>query len=181
MLHMMTLTKRGKHVARDVSAIHGLISDSLGREPHQWADPRQGKIIIRSNVKPAIIGGYIKEVQSLEESPVEDGDNVQFSLLGHTVTRNGKTETPIRDDSDGRLTKWLHTRVTPAMRVTGLNIEPLSPVKGTRWGKRIVLCATAYAGVGVVENAELVNDLLRNGVGRAKRFGFGLLIVGRTS
>lgn len=175
MLSVIRLTRRGEHVARNVNAAHGLISDAVGREHCLWAQPNPNVIVVRSAREPAKITGYMNEVVSYEEQ--EPPAQFQFSLIGHTIRRNNQKEIILRDDTE--LHDWLIRRVGDAFRVDSVEYKQLPHRRGSRWDMPITLAATQFHGQATLISRPELHRLLHHGVGRGKAYGFGLLIASR--
>jgi CRISPR system Cascade subunit CasE len=74
---------------------------------------------------------------------------------------------------------WLARKLAPAVTLESADILPHAPLyfrKGKRAGK-LVTCT--FEGVLRVDAPELLTSLLENGVGPAKAFGCGLMLVRR--
>lgn len=75
--------------------------------------------------------------------------------------------------------QWLARKLTDAGVVEGVSVLPHAPTyfrKGSRGGK---LVTVTFEGVLKVTDAERLTDLLSAGIGPAKAFGCGLLLVRR--
>ncbi|MDP1698369.1 MAG: type I-E CRISPR-associated protein Cas6/Cse3/CasE [Xanthomonadaceae bacterium] len=88
-----------------------------------------------------------------------------------------KCRVPLIKEDEQRI--WLARKLTGAATLESAEILPHSPLyfrKGKRGGK---LVACTFEGVLRVDDCERLTGLLENGVGPAKAFGCGLLLVRR--
>ncbi|MGE0430557.1 MAG: type I-E CRISPR-associated protein Cas6/Cse3/CasE [Hydrogenophaga sp.] len=88
-----------------------------------------------------------------------------------------KSRVPLVKEEEQR--QWLSRKLTGAGMVEGVSVLPHAPTyfrKGNMGGK---LVTATFEGVLNVINAECLTDLLTNGIGPAKAFGCGLLLVRR--
>lgn len=90
-----------------------------------------------------------------------------------------KCRVPLIDEEEQRA--WLARKLAVAAEIetaTVLPHEPLHFRKGSRAGK---LVTVTYEGLLRVRDAEALSRLLENGIGPAKAFGCGLLLVRRVT
>lgn len=88
-----------------------------------------------------------------------------------------KSRVPLIKEEEQR--QWLSRKLAGAGMVEGVSVLPHAPLyfrKGSRSGK---LVTVTFEGVLKVTDAERLTDLLSAGIGPAKAFGCGLLLVRR--
>ena len=113
----------------------------------------------------------------------KEGQRLHF-LLTANVTKTirdkdqpqRKIRVPLIREEEQR--QWLERKLSGA-RIEALRIQPHPPVyfcKGAMAGK---IVPTTFEGRLEVQSPELLEPLLRKGLGRAKAFGCGLLLVRR--
>lgn len=91
--------------------------------------------------------------------------------------KSDKCRVPLIKEQDQRA--WIARKLSVAAELESLEILPHPPIyfrKGSRAGK---LMTTTFEGVLRVTSTEELSALLENGVGPAKAFGCGLLLVRR--
>lgn len=128
---------------------------------------------VRANQFPAMLAERCIPVTSLRV-----GKRYTFSVLCHPVRRNDKGEQPIRRPEDA--TTWL----TRLMKLNGMSIleteadfQTSMEIRKTETEKGGRMHAVNFVGVLEVLDSDRANTALRNGVGRGKSMGFGLLEV----
>ena len=101
-------------------------------------------------------------------------DSQRDSKLGK---RSEKCRVPLIREEEQR--EWLSRKLANAGEIMTVNVQPHHPMyfrKGSRSGK---LVTSTFAGVLQVSDPACLTQLLENGVGPAKGFGCGLLLVRR--
>lgn len=139
---------------------------------------RPGALLIRSAIAPATeLDGLVVRP---EGSAPAAGTAVAFRLSANAVRRqkNGGIRPVPRDDApeegfDG-MTEWVSAKLAGALR----DVELLNHDRTVTGKKSAHMVQTDLVdGFGVVEDAARLHELLRDGVGRAKNYGCGLLTV----
>lgn len=172
--YQILLTKHAINITnRNVQAEHGLITEIFNDPDPQWVRPRRSVIIARANKAPKRLDGYTREINELPDHQIV-GTNIEFAFIGHPIKRNGNNEIPL-DGKDAEA--WAINQLSDAIHVSTIATERLAPRKGTRWGKHMTFHAYAFNGHGEIINQTAFNNLMDNGVGRAKAYGFGMLII----
>lgn len=172
-LHHVTLTKHARHVIRDIQAAHGLVRHlTYGDEPVTWAHPRPEMLLIRAP-RLRVEQDFIREHHQQDERLTSD--RIEWALIGHPVRRTGSRETIL---TGGDALTWVRDRLAPAMDIdSDITYEILRPRRGTKWGRQMTLTAAAFAGTAHITDHEAFVRLHRDGVGRARAYGFGLLVA----
>lgn len=96
---------------------------------------------------------------------------------GEKIARLPKSRVPIVKEEEQR--QWLARKLADAGMVEAVSVLPHAPTyfrKGNRGGK---LVTVTFEGVLNVADAERLTGLLEAGIGTAKAFGCGLLLVRR--
>lgn len=96
---------------------------------------------------------------------------------GDKISRLPKSRVPIVKEEEQR--QWLTRKLIGAGMVDGVSVLPHAPTyfrKGNRGGK---LVTVTFEGVLNVTDADRLTGLLEAGIGPAKAFGCGLLLVRR--
>lgn len=193
-------TPRERH--RDIMSLFAQFSDSSAARSEGGVlfrlDRPQGSqpvYLVRSKV-PVTVG--VPGIETIVEPPlsVQEGQPVSFRLAVNAVQRNGDKmiRSVVPDDKalpqpeNGaiHLTPWLQKRLAPALKdvkVLNHQREVLSESKSSRGaennrGVKTVQIDT-IEGVAIVEDPSALQQLLENGIGRAKAYGCGLLTVKR--
>lgn len=148
------------------------------------------RLLVQSRLAPARADGLLllgsREIQPAPSA----GQRLAFVLTANpvkTITdaqRNAKPDkqsekcrVPLIKEDEQR--EWLTRKLTGAATLESANFLPHAPLyfrKGRRAGK-LVTCT--FEGVLRVDDPERLTNLLENGVGPAKAFGCGLLLVRR--
>ena len=156
-------------------------------------DQRTGqsaRLLVQSRRVPAPNAGLVV-VGSREFNPMpQAGQRLAFMLTANPVKtisdaqreakpdkQSEKCRVPLIKEEDQRL--WLARKLAGAAIVEANSILPHAPLyfrKGNRGGK---LVTTTFEGVLRVSDPASLAALLENGIGPAKAFGCGLLLVRR--
>lgn len=171
----------------------------FGRPLYRIEQPAQGDAIlyISSPVYPDVqhiveqagrendVNGVLSKPYSNFLENIQDGESYRFrARLNPTKRINGSDVPLIRDERFVWLRKKgeLHGFSFSDDSVTITESDVLSFYKGKPGnGKRrkVTIQSELFEGVITVDNAELLVDAIRNGIGRQKAHGFGLVSLGR--
>lgn len=197
-MHLTQLTLDSRHASlrRDLSNaydMHRTLARAFATQP----DAPPERFLWRLDALDALTGRAVVLIQSnqsgvwdhlptpgaqVREKPfnpallAQAGQRCRFRLLANpTVSRQGKRygvweEAAQRD--------WLVRQLSQA----GATVEMVECTRNERWVLRkpgqlepIVLCAIGFEGVLTVDKPDALQHALRNGIGRGKSFGLGLL------
>lgn len=157
-------------------------------EEHQPGRP--ARLLVQSRRTPEAVPGLaLVGTREFHPQPVA-GLRLSFLLTANpvkTITdwqrdikpgkRSETCRVPLIRDEDQR--DWLTRKLAGAATVEAVTVLPHSPIyfrKGNRGGK---LVSVTFEGVLRVEEPAMLATMLENGVGPAKAFGCGLLLVRR--
>jgi CRISPR-associated protein Cas6/Cse3/CasE subtype I-E len=101
------------------------------------------------------------------------GSAIAWKLRANPTADIGSQRTPIY--KPGGLQAWAKRKLSGALEINELNFSIQPPNKGYRGGNSITIHSVEFAGTATVSDPVALQSLLLSGVGRAKRFGFGLL------
>lgn len=129
-------------------------------------------VLIRSNTPPANLPG----VNSIEENHegLQKDMHVSFRITVTPIKRHGNKETSLSDFED--IEAWLGNRVEGVLSNIEL-IEIKNESINREKDSKNFLNLVQIDGVAKIEDAQLLENLLLNGVGRNKNYGAGLLTV----
>lgn len=151
---------------------------------------RPARLLVQSKRSPESTSGLIligtREVHPL---PVA-GQQLAFILTANPIRTivdtqrasklgkiSGKCRVPLIHEEEQR--EWLYRKIGSAAEILASNVQPHPPMyfrKGNRPGK---LTLVTFEGMLRVNDPPCLTKLLENGVGPAKGFGCGLLLVRR--
>lgn len=151
---------------------------------------RPARLLVQSRRAPeAATGVMLVGTREILPQPVA-GQRLAFLLTANpvkTITdvqrdakpgkNSEKCRVPLIKEEDQR--EWIARKLANAGEIEAVNILPHAPVyfrKGNRGGK---LATVTFDGVLRVSDPTRMTELLRNGIGPAKGFGCGLLLVRR--
>ena len=151
---------------------------------------RPARLLVQSRRAPEIASGLIVVgTREFQPQPVA-GQRLAFLLTANpvkTITdaqreakpgkQSEKCRVPIIKEEDQR--EWIARKLASAGEIKAASILPHAPIhfrKGSRGGK---LATATFDGVMQVLDPIALTSLLENGVGPAKGFGCGLLLVRR--
>jgi CRISPR system Cascade subunit CasE len=151
---------------------------------------RPARLLVQSLRTPEVATGVeLVGTREIHPQPVA-GQRLAFLLTANpvkTITdmqrdakpskKSEKCRVPLIKEEDQR--EWIARKLTSACEIEAINILPHAPIyfrKGNRGGK---LATVTFEGVLRVSDPTRMNELLVNGIGPAKGFGCGLLLVRR--
>ena len=151
---------------------------------------RPARLLVQSRRAPASASGLtVVGTREIHPQPIA-GQRLAFLLTANPVktiadTQRGakpekkseKCRVPLIKEEDQRA--WIARKLASAGEIETANALPHAPIyfrKGNRGGK---LATVTFEGVLRVSDPIRMADLLENGVGPAKGFGCGLLLVRR--
>jgi len=149
------------------------------------------QVLMQSSMEPVYRSAFAKVLASKPfPAQFKVGQWLAFQLLANPTKciadmqnkankkNQGKCRVPLvkKDDQCA----WLQRKVAGAVNIDELNIRNHAPLyfrKGNRAGKVVPVF---FEGAFEVRDIEMVTDLWKNGIGPAKAFGCGLMMVRRT-
>lgn len=151
---------------------------------------RPACLLVQSRRAPdAVSGVVLVGTREIQPQPVA-GQRLAFLLTANpvkTITdaqhdakpskKSEKCRVPLIKEEDQR--EWITRKLANACKIEAANVLPHAPIyfrKGNRGGK---LATVTFDGVLRVSDPTRMTELLENGVGPAKGFGCGLLLVRR--
>lgn len=151
---------------------------------------RPARLLVQSRRAPEAASGIVLVgTREIQPQPVA-GQRLAFLLTANpvkTITdaqrdakpgkKSEKCRVPLIKEEDQR--EWIARKFADAGEIEAVNVLPHAPVyfrKGNRDGK---LATVTFDGVLRVSDPTRMTKLLVNGVGSAKAFGCGLLLVRR--
>ncbi|OGS99821.1 MAG: type I-E CRISPR-associated protein Cas6/Cse3/CasE [Gallionellales bacterium RBG_16_56_9] len=151
---------------------------------------RPARLLVQSRRAPEAASGVVLVgTREIQPQPVA-GQRLAFLLTANpvkTVTdaqrdakpgkKSEKCRVPLIKEED--LREWLARKLASAGEIEAVNVLPHAPIyfrKGNRGGK---LATVTFDGVLRVSAPARMTELLWNGIGHAKAFGCGLLLVRR--
>ncbi len=151
---------------------------------------RPARLLVQSRRAPeAAAGIVIVGTREIQPQPVA-GQRLAFLLTANPVKtiadaqrdakpskKSEKCRVPLIKEEDQR--EWIARKLASSGEIEAVNILPHAPIyfrKGNRGGK---LVPVTFEGVLRVNDPTRMTELLGNGIGHAKAFGCGLLLVRR--
>lgn len=151
---------------------------------------RPARLLVQSRRAPETASGVaLLGTREIQPQPVA-GQRLAFLLTANpikTITdaqrdakqgkKTEKCRVPLIKEENQR--EWIARKLASAGEIEAVNVLPHAPTyfrKGNRGGK---LATVTFEGVLRVSDPTLMTELLVNGVGPAKAFGCGLLLVRR--
>lgn len=151
---------------------------------------RPARLLVQSRRAPEIASGLVLVgTREIQPQPVA-GQRLVFLLTANpvkTITdaqrdakpskRSEKCRVPLIKEEDQR--EWIARKLASACEIEAAKVLPHAPIyfrKGNRGGK---LVTATFEGVMRVRNPDILITTMENGIGPAKAFGCGLLLVRR--
>ncbi len=151
---------------------------------------RPARLLVQSRRAPEAASGVVLVgTREIQPHPIA-GQRLAFLLTANpvkTITdaqrdakqgkKSEKCRVPLIKEEDQR--EWITRKLANACEIEAANVLPHAPIyfrKGNRGGK---LVTVTFDGVLRVSEPIRMTELLGNGIGHAKAFGCGLLLVRR--
>lgn len=151
---------------------------------------RPARLLVQSRRAPEAASGVVLVgTREIQPQPVS-GQRLAFLLTANPVktiadaqrdakpSKNSeKCRVPLIKEEDQR--EWIARKLASACEIEAANVLPHAPIyfrKGNRGGK---LVTATFEGVMRVRNPDILVTTMENGIGPAKGFGCGLLLVRR--
>ena len=151
---------------------------------------RPARLLVQSRRAPEAASGVVLVgTREIQPRPAA-GQRLVFLLTANpvkTVTdtqrdtkpgkKSEKCRVPLIKEEDQR--EWIARKLATAAEIEAVSVLPHTPIyfrKGNRGGK---LATVTFDGVLRVSDPTRMSELLGNGIGHAKAFGCGLLLVRR--
>lgn len=151
---------------------------------------RPARLLVQSRRAPEAASGVaLVGTREIQPQPAA-GQRLAFLLTANPVKtiadaqrhakpgkKSEKCRVPLIKEEDQR--EWIARKLASAGEIEAVNILPHAPVyfrKDNRGGK---LATVTFNGVLRVSDPTRMTELLENGIGHAKAFGCGLLLVRR--
>jgi len=157
------------------------------------SDQSRAEILMQSCRKPLKSSDTAKILASKEYNPIFlAGYRLSFLLIANPIkmindksgrrNANGeikKCRVPLIRDDDQRV--WIERKLGAAASLETLIVDPISSIRfrKTREDRAGKIQPVSFQGILRVENAEAMTALLKAGIGPAKAFGCGLMLVRR--
>jgi CRISPR system Cascade subunit CasE len=157
------------------------------------SDQNRAEILMQSNREPIKLSGTAKILACKEYNPtLSAGYRLRFLLIANPVKmindegerKNAKGDikkcrVPLIREDDQRA--WIERKLGAAASLETLIIDPAISIKfrKTREDQVGKIQPVSFQGILIVENAEAMTALLKTGIGPAKAFGCGLMLVRR--
>lgn len=163
-------------------AVMSLFPQLLGDEPRAatgalFRFERAGgtvSVLVRSRVAPANLPGVTTKVEP--PLPLDPGSTVLFRTVVNPTVRLSRSRVERNLTNPDDQEAWLLTRLASALvdiEIVDIDHETL---RRSTSGHQVVNLVR-FDGVAKVGDADVLERLLREGVGRAKAYGAGLLTV----
>ncbi|MSS84505.1 type I-E CRISPR-associated protein Cas6/Cse3/CasE [Actinomycetaceae bacterium WB03_NA08] len=182
-LTSIELSQRERRMTFDTDMTHRFLTLASNSSTYLWASPRPGKLIVQS--ESALNMNTIKRVSTSvfaapRKTNYQKHEKLTFAAILNPVKRTFQPEqrgklTPLSQDE---IPDWFVRKIGSAAKVNHVDVQIMSPAKGNRPdGTRMIHTRTAFTGTMTVNDPKALSHLLTHGVGRAKRFGCGLLLT----
>jgi len=147
-------------------------------------------LLLHSSVEPVLSSDLAQVVATKPlKMTVHAGQRLGFRLLANPTKcitdqeakegkRNrGKCRVPLIKEADQ--VAWLQRRLQGAANLEELRVQTQSPLYFRKGGRAGKIVSTLFEGRFQVDQAHVLETLWRSGIGPAKAFGCGLLLIRR--
>lgn len=176
------LTHKARRMARDSQAIHRTIAHVLdGRG--LWGSPDPGVLVVRHDRPADWLAGMPGVVAQAVTTPTDvpiTGAHVEYAIIANPTSAKaagmGKRGTvhPLPPDE---WKAWLARKLDPALNLRTIDCEAMPTAVGRKPDQKVTHRRVMFTGKATVKNQTELATLMRDGVGRGKAYGCGLLLV----
>lgn len=177
-LTVLRLTPATARGIADTRETHRIVAWSVGDVPDGaprtlWARPARNALVVQGWREPALVGlpGF-ESAGSVEVAPPPAGPRV-LTVIANTVRRSGQRATALTGEEEVRA--WAMARLAGAT-IDALSAQPLPSAHVTKHGRRFPIARTALRITCTVTDPARLWPLIRDGIGRERAYGCGLLI-----
>lgn len=179
MIHRIRLTRHGTRHMRDLQVTHATIAAATHGTTARplWCMPLRDLLIVRAD-QCDLPSALVREAHTGVHVPALDaGDPVTLTtVVNPVVDRDGRRRViPIGDTR-----AWLEHRLAP-VELRDVEVEDLGQRGGWRGGRRVTVAWRAVTSTGIVRDPDGLAEVLDRGLGRAKAYGCGLVLVAGAS
>lgn len=164
----MYLTKINK-VFGTTMDIHNMVYKT-DPGPRPLFDVRGTRVTLLSRQKPNLTG-----LDATSVVATITGNEFLFMIQVHPSKRDHKTGKVIsRNDVE----PWFRAKAAKGgFEIMAMSVEAIDPVEAMQKGKPFRITAHRIMGMLRITNGDLFMQTLRNGIGRMRTYGFGLLNI----
>jgi CRISPR system Cascade subunit CasE len=193
-LKMNIRNKRVRHELEDVYELHRTLLGAFSEKPNGASskvlfrvedDPttKNPQVLVQSEMEPDW-GPMLLETHYLLDKPdvkrydpmIRNGQILRFRLLANPTKKHDNKRLGILNEDEQVI--WLDRKAKEnGFCLAQVTTIPRGFSKGTRQGVKMTFYALQYEGVIKVTDADKFIVGLKNGIGSAKGFGFGLLSI----
>lgn len=131
---------------------------------------RSGDVLILSNNKPE---GEDLEIKEIPDDYVSEGE-YRFRVKVNAVVTKNKKRIPLVGDKQVR--EWFLKRAA-SWGVEVLSMDVLNTEKSISYkeGSCVTVCGSDVVGILKVVDADILRKVFENGIGKARRLGYGMI------
>lgn len=170
------LNRLGRGIVYDAALVHRIITVSTGDPKSVWCSPRPGILLVQTRF-PLSAETFSKEASSIRQAQTilnfDTGARVEVSGVVSATKCRERKRIPIKCED---APKWVSNHLL-GCRAEIDSVQNLSPAQGDHCGHRIITCRLAFHGYATVTDQAAFAEVLKNGIGKGKRFGAGLILA----
>lgn len=177
----MRLTSRGRSLVRDSHRTHQVLTGAAeGRV--MWSLPEPDLLIAQADrvIRPDDMRGIVRFAASAEKR-LDYLAGARLEMAGivnptQAVSRPGQ-RSRIQALTPHGWPEWAARKLGAAIAVEHVDIRHHRTHGGNRQGSRVVHALASLRAVGAVRDPEALAGVLRDGIGRGKAYGAGLILA----
>lgn len=201
-LSKLTLNEREKSVYQDLGnahklhqrIMHGFPDEPTDKPRQDWCilyrhEPDSLVILVQSAIEPdwtRLKENYLQESQikafEWQEKSLTEGNLYQFRLKANPSKRDNKTRRTIGIYRQADQIAWLDRKGEQnGFKATGIDVVPTAKTYGRKEKKSdpITIHSVLFQGILQVTDTERFIKALREGIGRGRSYGCGLLSIAK--
>lgn len=180
----LTITRQGRHLIRDSQAVHRTLLHATGGDKHLWGTPDPQHLVVRHPTPVdwlTSLPGVAAQAVTTPTAPHIAGEPIRFAIIANPTRaqpvkgKRGK----VRALPPEKWTAWLDRKLGDALNLHTIESTAMPTATGKKDAMRTVHRRVLFTGTATVKTPETLHTLMREGIGRGKAYGCGLLLTER--
>lgn len=174
------LTRNAHRLERDTQTMHRTLAYAMGRV--LWAHPQQHTLIVQHD-KPVdwmnVLPGVIAHSHTIDTTTPTTGAVIEWAVIAnptYAAIQPGKRgkRSPL---PPAKWKSWIARKLDGAINIRTIDAERMPTGRGRKLDRCVTHMRVMFTGSGTVANQQALAKLQSEGIGPAKAYGCGLLLV----
>lgn len=175
------LTRNARRLEHDTQAMHRTLAHEMGRV--LWAQPQPRTLVVQHD-QPVdwsrVMPGVIAHSHTTDTTTPVTGVHVEWALIANptkAVMEPGRRRGKRRALPPDQWKTWVARKLDGALNLRTIDATAMPTAHGRKHDRRTTHARVMFTGTATVANQAALATLQHDGVGPAKAYGCGLLIV----